>query len=79
MARGEKIEALDLGADDYVEKPFAIGELLARVRVALRRREPGAVAASRFETNGLTIDFAKAAKVSRQRRRGQVHLTPKRI
>lgn len=38
----EKIEALDLGADDYVEKPFKIGELLARLRVALRhgvRRE----------------------------------------
>lgn len=33
----EKIEALDAGADDYVEKPFDIGELLARIRVALRR------------------------------------------
>ncbi len=34
----EKIEALDLGADDYVNKPFAIGELLARMRTALRHR-----------------------------------------
>ncbi len=34
----EKIAALDLGADDYVNKPFAIGELLARLRSALRRR-----------------------------------------
>jgi len=33
----EKVEALDAGADDYVEKPFALGELLARVRAALRR------------------------------------------
>ena len=32
----EKIEALDLGADDYVEKPFHVGELLARLRVAMR-------------------------------------------
>ena len=39
-ARGQesdKIAALDLGADDYVEKPFAVGELLARIRAALRR------------------------------------------
>jgi two-component system KDP operon response regulator KdpE len=35
---GEKIEALDLGADDYVVKPFDLGELLARIRVALRHR-----------------------------------------
>jgi two-component system KDP operon response regulator KdpE len=34
----EKIEALDRGADDYVEKPFGVGELLARLRVALRHR-----------------------------------------
>ena len=37
----EKIEALDLGADDYVNKPFGIGELLARLRVALRHRPEG--------------------------------------
>ena len=41
----EKIAALDLGADDYVEKPFAIGELLARLRVALRHARGGADAA----------------------------------
>jgi two-component system KDP operon response regulator KdpE len=37
----EKIEALDAGADDYVEKPFHVGELLARLRVTLRRRQRG--------------------------------------
>lgn len=36
----EKIEALDAGADDYLTKPFSIGELLARIRVVLRRVEP---------------------------------------
>ena len=41
---GDKIAALDAGADDYVTKPFAIGELLARMRVALRhaRASPAA-------------------------------------
>src|SRR5713101_6762174 len=36
-AEGDKVEALDLGADDYVAKPFGMNEVLARVRVALRR------------------------------------------
>lgn len=36
----EKIEALDLGADDFVNKPFGVGELMARIRAALRQREP---------------------------------------
>ena len=36
---GDKIGALDVGADDYVTKPFAMGELLARLRAALRRDE----------------------------------------
>jgi two-component system KDP operon response regulator KdpE len=59
-ARGherEKIEALDLGADDYVEKPFGIGELLARLRGLLRRPragEPQPVA--KFCADGLVVD-----------------------
>ena len=52
----EKIAALDLGADDYVEKPFAIGELLARLRVALRRTR-GGEAPGAFEADGLRVDF----------------------
>jgi two-component system KDP operon response regulator KdpE len=44
---GDKIGALDVGADDYVTKPFAMAELLARLRAALRRDEGGATAGSR--------------------------------
>lgn len=42
----EKVEALDAGADDYVEKPFALGELLARLRAALRRAGHAAAASA---------------------------------
>lgn len=55
---GDKIAALDAGADDYVTKPFAIGELLARMRVALRRAaspQTGPV----FEWGGLVVDLAR--------------------
>jgi len=55
----EKIAALDLGADDYVEKPFAIGELLARMRAALRHRNSGEVQKSRVEIGGLVVDMDK--------------------
>jgi two-component system, OmpR family, KDP operon response regulator KdpE len=53
----EKIEALDLGADDYVEKPFAIGELLARLRTALRHRSGGAIETKLVEAGGLIVDL----------------------
>ncbi len=53
----EKIAALDLGADDYVEKPFAIGELLARLRTALRHRAGGAAQAMQVASDGLAIDM----------------------
>ena len=55
----EKIAALDLGADDYVEKPFAIGELLARMRAAVRHARTGAAPKSCVAVNGLTIDMEK--------------------
>lgn len=65
-ARGyerEKVEALDLGADDYITKPFGTSELLARIRTALRhsiKPETGDVSSSiRFSTGGFVIDFEK--------------------
>ena len=73
--RGEeadKVGALDAGADDYVTKPFAMGELLARLRAALRRVSPDAVAAS-VETEAFTIDLAAKRATTAA---GPVRLTP---
>jgi two-component system KDP operon response regulator KdpE len=68
-----KIEALDAGADDYVTKPFGVGELLARVRVALRHATRPPTGAKALSFDNTTIDFEK-----RQARRdgAEVHLTP---
>ena len=54
----EKIAALDLGADDYVNKPFGIGELLARLRTALRHSASKGTEETRFEARGLVVDVA---------------------
>jgi two-component system, OmpR family, KDP operon response regulator KdpE len=67
----EKIAALDAGADDYVTKPFAIGELLARLRAALRRVAP--TTEPTLEIGDLLIDLDKRS-VSIDGR--PVHLTP---
>lgn len=77
-ARGreeDKINALDAGADDYLTKPFGIGELLARMRVALRHaHEPAAGPAQPVVTIGaLRVDFDKRRVWSGP---GEVHLTP---
>ena len=64
-ARGEesdKVEALDLGADDYIAKPFGTSELLARIRTALRHSMKNSSVVTTtdvFRTKGLTIDFDK--------------------
>ncbi len=75
-ARGQekdKIAALDLGADDYVEKPFAVGELLARIRAAFRRAaattQPGTV----FRFGQIELDMeGRVVRVDGV----EVHLTP---
>lgn len=53
----EKVKALDLGADDYVTKPFGTNELLARIRTALRHQNVQAEPVSVVENNALKIDF----------------------
>jgi two-component system, OmpR family, KDP operon response regulator KdpE len=59
-AERDKVEALDLGADDYVAKPFGMSEVLARVRVALRRiAQPQSGTAPRFQAGALSVDFAR--------------------
>ncbi len=53
----EKIAALDLGADDYVEKPFAMGELLARMRTALRHSQNAALESDCVVADGLVVNI----------------------
>lgn len=55
----DKVEALDAGADDYVTKPFAMNELLARLRAAVRRAVPGDATEALVEAGDLTIDLAR--------------------
>lgn len=55
----EKIEALDLGADDYVNKPFGVGELLARLRAALRHRLAQEAATPIIQVGPVTINLVK--------------------
>jgi len=74
VSEEEKIRALDAGADDYLTKPFGVGELLARVRATLRRqRKPGADAAGVVQFGEVKVDIPNRLVT----RGGQmVHLTP---
>ena len=68
----QKIAALDAGADDYLTKPFGVGELLARVRAVLRRKAVGNADESVFRFGDVEVDLAK-----RQVRKNdmRIHLT----
>jgi two-component system KDP operon response regulator KdpE len=69
----EKIAALDAGADDYITKPYAVGELLARVRAAMRRGAAPAGDAPAVAFGDVSVDLA----LREVRRAGEVvHLTP---
>jgi two-component system KDP operon response regulator KdpE len=79
-ARGherEKVEALDLGADDYITKPFGTSELLARIRSAIRRNkktlEKDGTGLKKFSVGELEIDFEKRRTLIKGK---EVHLTP---
>lgn len=72
----DKIRALDLGADDYLTKPFGVGELLARMRAVLRRASSGDESADEgvFESGDLRVDQAHREVTVAG---AKVHLTPK--
>lgn len=70
----EKIAALDEGADDYVNKPFEIGELMARIRAAVRRAKVSQTNGAVFESGPLRIDFAARTVMLMGQ---QVKLSPK--
>jgi two-component system, OmpR family, KDP operon response regulator KdpE len=70
--QADKVAALDAGADDYVTKPFGVGELLARLRAQLRRVQPEEQAPATLRFDGLEIDLARR-EVSRDGER--IHLT----
>ncbi|HET6372408.1 MAG TPA: response regulator transcription factor [Candidatus Polarisedimenticolia bacterium] len=67
-----KVRALDLGADDYVTKPFSVPELLARIRAQLRR-SAGQDSSSLLKFPGLSIDFERRRVVQNER---EIRLTP---
>jgi two-component system KDP operon response regulator KdpE len=75
-AKGEEqdtVRGLDLGADDYLTKPFSPAELLARVRAALRRQQPGAALAPTIVVGDLTINLARRRVI---RGDEEIRLTP---
>jgi two-component system KDP operon response regulator KdpE len=55
----DKVAALDAGADDYLTKPFGVSELLARIRVALRRSNKSEIESAVYQNDNLVVDFVK--------------------
>ena len=74
QGEGDKVAALDAGADDYVTKPFGAEELLARVRAGLRRGDGAFAATGEIVRGDLTIDIDKHRVV---RAGEEIRLTPK--
>lgn len=76
-AEADKVQALDLGADDYVTKPFSSEELLARIRVALRRvSSDDRTTSGRVPAGDLTIDYDRRRVLRGQ---DEIRLTPKEL
>jgi two-component system KDP operon response regulator KdpE len=67
------VEALDVGADDYVTKPFSAPEMLARVRAGLRRSSRGAGAVPELRLGQVSVDLARRTATGPD---GEIHLTP---
>ncbi|PJZ46056.1 DNA-binding response regulator [Leptospira brenneri] len=71
-AEEDKVALLDAGADDYITKPFSMGELLARIRTALRRL-PVEETPANWDSGGLVVDFLNYRVIKNQT---QIRLTP---
>jgi DNA-binding response OmpR family regulator len=70
----EKIEGLDLGADDYITKPFSLEELLARIRAIFRRTDPTRSVGQRFAFGPFTVDMTSLTLAANSR---QTQLNPR--
>jgi two-component system, OmpR family, KDP operon response regulator KdpE len=75
-SEGDKVAALDAGADDFVTKPFSTPELLARIRAALRRVPGSPSSPVRFRVGQLVVDFAARTVANGT---STEHLTPKEL
>jgi two-component system, OmpR family, KDP operon response regulator KdpE len=75
-SEGDKIAALDAGADDFVTKPFSTPELLARIRAALRRVQTPQSAPSKVRVGQIIIDFGARTVANGT---ATIHLTPKEL